>query len=336
MRKILTLLILVTVIQINYANPIPVPTIEISELYFDASGEWTLELVYYEMTLIPDSIKLFSTEDTVNLPPFTFPFNNNVEFLLITNDILPSDFNINRYGDTIKLVSYIYGDCFEDVLIFGNSVGAVINYPRPGQSISKFSQYFVKDNSPTIGSSNDTSGMCGTIKGIIYDKYSIPVSERQFYMDYIFETTDNGEYSTRVYAKPACFNRLLYEAGQHSTMDMAIIEISYVMEPDSVIERDINLLDTLASGLMNAIQDMPVKVYPNPVSTSEKIMIAIDLPVKTSDIRVELVSIEGKLIRTTKVSEMQIGIETPDKKGLYVLNVWLDNQIISSKPILVN
>ena len=47
-----------TIVQINNANPIPVPTIEISELYFDASGEWTLELGYYGVTLLPvDSIR---------------------------------------------------------------------------------------------------------------------------------------------------------------------------------------------------------------------------------------------------------------------------------------
>ena len=334
-----TIIILISIIiglEIN-ANPIALPTIEISELQFENSGEWILELGFYEVNqngLSIDSIFLYSTEDTVKLPSYTFSDSTGV--FVITNDSLSSDFNINRYGDTIKVVYYVEGYSVEDVLIFGNIEGAVINCPRLAQSICKYWMCYVKDNSPSIGFINDTLGMCGTVRGTIYDKFSVPVTNREFHMNYKFETSENGGYSTRVYSKPSAYNQLSYIAGQYSTESVAISEISFIMEPDSVIERDIYLLDTLANGLTEInMANVPVKIYPNPVSTSEKLMVEIDLPIKTSEIRVELVSLDGKLIKTMKVTEMLSKIELSEEKGLYILSIWLDNQLLSSNRIFV-
>jgi hypothetical protein len=337
MKKICTILFQILIGLKSIANPIVLPTIEISELFFDISNNWQLELAYYgddQNGLTIDSIFLYSTTDTVKLP--NHQFAGNLEVFVITKDSLNTDFQIKRLGDTITVVSHCMGHPFEDILIFGNCQGASINYPREGQSISKYWQYFVKDNSPSIGVTNDTTGMCGTINGIILDKYLNTVSQKEFLIDYQFETSENGAYSTRIYSKPTILNRLYYVTGQYRMQSVFITEISYDMEPDSVIERDIYLLDTLSDGLNDLTQyNIPVKIYPNPVSEKNKVTVEIDLPVKTSDIWIEIRSLDGKLIKKEKATNTKNLIDTPNLNGICLLNVLFDQQIILSNRILI-
>jgi hypothetical protein len=337
MKKIYTILIQMIIGLKLIANPIVLPTIEISELFFDNSNNWKLELGYYgddQNGLAIDSIFIYSTTDTVKLP--NYPFAGNTEVFVITKDSLKADFQIKRQGDTIKVVFYCMEQPFEDILIFGNCQGASINYPREGQSISKYWMYFVKDNSPSIGVSNDTTGMCGTIKGIIFDKYLAPVSKKKFRIEYQFETSENGVYSTRIYSKPTILNRLTHVAGQYTTKSVSITEISYSMEPDSGIEREIYLLDTLSTDLNDlTLNNIPVKIYPNPVSEKDKLTVEIDLPIKTSDIWIEIRSLDGKLIKKEKVTNTKSLIDTPNLNGICILNVLFDKQIIISNRILI-
>ena len=338
MKKIYVLFFLLTVGLTINANPIALPTIEISELYFDESDNWKLELGYYDVNqngFTIDSIFLYSTTDTIQIP--TYEFISTTGVFVITADSLNSEFHVKRFADTIKVLSYSMGQPFEDVLIFGNLPGATINYPRQGQSISKYWMYYTKDNSPTIGLSNDTIGTCGTVKGIIYDKYSEPVDAKTFRLDNYFETSDNGEYSARVYSKPSTFNRINYKTGQYSTQSVSITEISYIMEPDSVIEIDIYILDTLTTGI-NDINNSstPVSVYPNPISKSGELKVNIDLPIITSDIYIEIIDLNGKIIKKQKISQNSSSIIAPDKSGFYIFRTILDSEIISSNRIIVN
>ena len=338
MKKIYILFFLLTAGLTINANPIALPTIEISELYFDESGNWKLELGYYEVNqngFTIDSIFLYSSTDTIKLP--TYEFLGSTGVMVITADSLDSDFQINRLADTIKVISYTMEEPFEDMLIFGDLPGATINFPRQGQSISKYWMYYTKDNSPTIGLSNDTIGTCGTIKGIIYDKYSEPVDTRTFRLDNYFETSENGDYSARVYSKPSTFNRIDYKTGQYSTQSVSITEISYVMEPDSVIEIDIYLLDTLTTGINNInISNTLISVYPNPISKNGELKINIDLPIITSDIYIEIIDLNGKLINKKKINKNSSSIVAPDKSGFYIVRTLLDSEVISSNRIIVN
>ncbi len=338
MKKIYILFFLLTVGLIIKANPIALPTIEISELYFDESGNWKLELGYYEVNqsgFTIDSIFLYSSTDTIKLPIYEFLGSTGV--MVITADSLDSEFQINRFADTIRVISYTMEEPFEDMLIFGDLPGASVNFPRQGQSISKYWMYYLKDNSPTIGFSNDTIGMCGTVKGIIYDKYSLPVESKTFRLDNYFETSENGEFSARVYSKPSTFNRIDYKTGQYSTQSVSITEISYIMEPDSVIEMNIYLLDTLTTGINDInIANTSISVYPNPISKSGELKINIDLPIITSNIYVEIIDLNGKLINKKKISKNSSSIIAPDKSGLYVVRTLLDSEMISSNRIIVN
>lgn len=291
------------------------------------------EVNQYDISI--DSIFLYSSTDSVKLP--TYEFSESIGVFVITADSLDSEFIINRYADTITVVVYVFDEPFEDFLIFGNIAGASISYPRQGQSISKYWRDYNKDNSPTIGLINDTIGMCGTIKGIIYDKYLLPVESQTFMLDEWFKTFDNGEYSARVYSKPSSFNRIDYRTGHYNTHSVSISDISYIMEPDSVIEMNIYLLDTLITEINNLdVESSLISVYPNSISKRGELKINIDLPIITSDVYIEIIDINGKLINKNKIVTKLSSVEAPDKAGLYIVRTILDLEVVASNMIIVN
>ena len=337
MKKIWILFLLFTIgLSIN-ANPIALPTIEISELYFDESDNWKLELGYFYINpegYTFDSLFISSSEDTAKLADYLLI--GEMGQLVLTPDSLTTNFRINRLGDTIKVISYTHGMQFEDNLIFGNLSGSSINYPRPGQSISKYGRCYTKDNSPTIGLPNDTLGIYGTVKGVIYDLYSEPVKNREFRLDNYFETSENGEYSTRVYSKPSTWSYLDYKTLPYATTSVSITEISYTMEPDSVVEMDIYLLNTLANGIHEInMANTPISVYPNPIIKNGELKINIDLPIITSDIYIEISDLNGRIIKKKKINQNQSTITAPNISGFYIVRTMLDSEIISSNRILV-
>ena len=76
------------------------------------------------------------------------------------------------------------------------------------------------------------------------------------------------------------------------------------MEPDSVVEMDIYLLDTLTTGINDInIENIPISIYPNPISKNEELKINIDLPIITSDIWVEIIDLNGKMVKKKKINQ---------------------------------
>ncbi|MDD3892496.1 MAG: hypothetical protein PHE03_09375, partial [Bacteroidales bacterium] len=129
MKKICISILSLVIGMSIYANPVSLPTVEISELYFDSSDNWKLELAYYDLDQtgeVIDSVFLYSTSDTIKLP--FHEFIGDVEFWVITKESLENGFAIKRYADTIKVVSYVWGEAFEDVLVYGNDLETPINY----------------------------------------------------------------------------------------------------------------------------------------------------------------------------------------------------------------
>jgi len=341
MKKLYVILIsLMIVLNVN-SNPIAVPFVEFSELFFDSNGKWSLELRYdwfSETDTLIDQIVLMSSQDTVELN--NIKINDSSGVLVFNPDSLESNFTINDQGDRIELWFYIANDMWtegSDVLIFGNYEGAEIGYPKNGQSIAKINWYYVKDVSPTIGFLNDTSGMCGTLTGILYDKYINPVSNRTFEFDNEFITSEFGEYSARVFSKPTTLRMISYSTRPGVTISTAIESFDYTMEPDSIIYKDIYILGDLKPvSIRSTAFDDIIKIYPNPILHSSQIKIHIDLPVQSSNIQIEIIDLKGILIKKEKINQKESLVEVPNKTGLFIFNILLDNQIISSESILVN
>lgn len=346
MKKFCALLFSVIIGFYANANPIVVKPFGVSELYFDEQGKWKLEISYDFANLFGitiDSAYLSSSTHSVKLP--WYEFEEEVGVFVITADSIDTEFHIGRYADTITLATYTDEGQFMDWLIFGDIPDAHTDFPRDGQSIANVhiasglitQDIFSKDSSPTIGLPNDTLGMCGTLKGIIYDKDMNPVKNRTFALDFDFKTNTRGEYSVRVLSKPTTSSTIFYEVEQSFFHYAYTEKYAYTMEPDSTVELNIYLLDSLMSVPGNTgILYNPISVYPNPVPKNGKLIIDIDLPVNTSDIYVEIIDLKGAIIRKKKINQSESSITAPSISGVYIVRTMLDSKTISSHKIIVN
>jgi hypothetical protein len=344
MKKLLLVLLLSIPSLGLMANPIATPTVEISELFFHPTFGWQLELeyLYADQVSFPiDSIWICSSSGQSKI--MHFEIIGEQGFLLISVDSLYENVTILPEGDSITIVSFInigggWTEPYLSMLVFGNYQDAIISKPKAGHSIARdlINHDFSKDKSPTPGMVNDTSGMCGTLHGIVFDKQNQPVSERDFRFSYDFVTDQAGNFSTRLFSNNFIRDHIQYKTdASYFTAGMNIIDIT--LEPDTIINFNINLTDSLLAGIneQKNVQNFPVKIYPNPVNGSDLLKFEIDLPVKTSGIRVVLVNAEGKTIKTIPISETTGEMKMPDAAGWYALNIWLDNTLLSSNPIIV-
>ncbi|NOU46113.1 MAG: hypothetical protein HOO86_03520 [Bacteroidales bacterium] len=326
------------------ANPIATPIVEISELLFHPTTGWQLELeyLYAEQELYPiDSIWICSSSGQSKI--MHFDIIGEQGFLLISAESLFENISILPDGDSITVVSFIryegkWTEPYWSMLVFGNYQNAIISKPKDGHSIARNLNYyqFSKDKSPTPGSVNDSSGMCGTLHGVVFDNQNQPVSERDFHFIYDFATDQDGNYSTRLFSNNFSQNYIQYKVdASYFSAEMTMIDA--MLEPDTVINFNINLTDSLLAGLdeQKYVQQFPVKIYPNPINCSAILKFEIDLPVKTSGIRVTLVNAEGKIIETMKLSETSGEMKMPAAAGWYALNILMDNILLSSNPIIV-
>lgn len=322
------------------ANPIWIPVYFISELLFDEPDNWQLELFCdaEPNTLVEvDSVYLVSCSDTIKIPnEFLL---DSVGYCVITADLLGDQFYINPSGDSLSVLTYCDEMCFGEssCLIFGDKEGAEISIPVGYQSLALYSNFwcFVKDDSPNIGAENDTSGMCGTISGYVYDISLFPAKNRTFILDFPFDTDENGHFSLRVLSRPHIYNWIRYYTWQGHMKNSTIDSLGYVMEPDSVIYSDIFLTDTLLSEIKQPISEMsPVNIYPNPINGNQKLNVEIDLPVVSANFYVSIKSIDGKQNMEYKIDAKTNEIEMPRYKGVYIVSVMTGNQIVASKKIV--
>ena len=339
MKKIYQLIAILFFCLNISANPIPNPTVGFSELYFDDSAKWMLEL-QYSISHMPegftfDSVFIFSISDTVELPDYEFEGEYGV--FVLTQDSLDAIFHINPEGDTLRIISYFHGIGSENSLIFGSSAISHVACPQNGQSVSRYKNDWYRDNAPNIGEINDPEGICGTLSGIVFDMELNPVAQRKFSIDFPFETDEDGHFEARVLAKSTKFGRMDYYTVPDAIRSIIVEVVSYTLEPDSVIEQNIFLKEEMissvqSSGLVNQL----VRIYPNPVQSTNKLILEVDFPVKSADVIMEIYGLDGKLIKKTRIEEKKTYLDPPLESGFYIVNVSLNKKLVSSNKIMVN
>ena len=338
MKRIIPLLICLISGFNLFANPIIAPSIEFSELSFDNKGDWTIELAYYAMYPGAEISKvvLSSSTDSVVITDLIF---SEVEGVFVyRKNSFTTPFHINPMGDSLT-VKYYWFDfpAYPEILIFGNYKNAQVTSPKVGQSICGLWYTYVKDNTPTLGVLNDDTGIYGTLTGVVYDKYSMPVTNRRLSFGYPVITSGNGSYSTRVLAQRNSFDELFYSIAENiPTKYVKLDPVSYSMEPDSVIIRDIHLAGDLETGINEVPESNIFRLYPNPLNNTDQLHYEIDLPVKTAVCSLELLTVDGKLLLNKAIPESKGEIEMPPVNGLVVVNLRMDNKIIATSRIIVN
>ncbi len=167
MKKFAIVLLLVGWTVIGLANPIARQLF--SELYFDSTG-WKLEIMG-EWTDENDRIVIVSSTDSAITDTSVHLLG---EYPVITSTDMETTLYINPTGDHLMIgILSKYGFYLYDDFIYGEQ--SYIPAPLINQSLCLNHHGFYLDNSPTIGSINDTDGSIGQIKGTVTDPYHVPI-----------------------------------------------------------------------------------------------------------------------------------------------------------------
>jgi len=337
--KKLTLFTVITLwASFAISNPIVTPYIQINELYFE-DGEWTIEL-FYDAANQEDypivSILLSTISGETELMDFEISGETGL-IIVQNNGSLSTPLIINPEGDVVTVTWGIYfnGSIYFDAneMIFGGLPNASITKPRPGQSISRFAGFYSKDNSPTLGQVNDTTGAMGTLAGIIYDINLQPVPEQTFMLIYWFTTLTSGNFSTRVFSHNYTISSIFHKISQ-SSYEWLDTEINYIMEPDSVVNYNIYLLDNLTVGIAEPTGGNTgiFRFYPNPASCDLTIHYKVNLSGNIHDLTIEIKTISSLQVCTSPVSQSEGIINLPEQisPGVYLVNLLSGSKVLAS------
>jgi hypothetical protein len=161
----------------------------------------------------------------------------------------------------------------------------------------------------------------------------VPVINEGFKFHYPFTTSETGHYLARVPSRGLEYYYIRQNlASSHS---VSIDPISFLMEPDSVVGRDIYLTDTLWLNMSPATNNA-VSCYPNPVAKSDNINVEISLPFKSSNLRFEMYSSNGELLTEQGVNSKQFSVSAPKTAGAYLCVIKSNAVIFWKSKLIVN
>jgi hypothetical protein len=351
MKKLMFVVVLLFSLSTINANPIVPPSVAISELIFDAEGNWILELQGFEMnSWMPfDSIFIQSSTGKAKLKRFQFDGISNV--LMVRKDSLDKDINIRQQGDSLILLCYSYGHYFNDYappFVFGDKYSALVASPRSTQSIAgvpgfQFSFDYSIDKSPTMGYPNDTTGMCGTLTGQLYDVNNqlIPSNDYTFYGSDGWQLNYNqsGIYQVRVLSKTIKLNSLqVYHKPTKKWANVPIDPVRVEVQPDSQLTYNLHLQKDLLTALneVGELSDQLLSFFPNPVS-DRILRYSVVLPVRSSDSYLEVIGSNGQLVLKQSISDQQGLLHLPATlaAGAYFIRLQMNNRYYSPTKILV-
>jgi hypothetical protein len=344
MKKLLLYAAITLWASLAISNPIVTPYIQINELYFE-EGEWTIELVYdaanqEDYPIVSIQLSTISGETEM----MEFEISNGSGFIIVQNNgLLSAPLIVNPEGDVVTVSWGIYfnGSIYFDTneLVFGELPNTSISKPRPGQSISRFAGFYSKDNSPTLGQVNDTTGAMGTLAGRVYDINLQPVPDQTFLLPNWFITSASGDFSTRVFSHNYNISSILHKISQ-SSYEWLDTEIHYIMEPDSVVNYDIYLLDTLTVGIAEPTGGNAgiFRFYPNPVNCDLSIHYEINLSDNINDLMIEIKTISSLQVYTSPVSKTEGIITLPEQisPGVYLVNLLSGSKVLASGRLIIS
>jgi hypothetical protein len=343
MKKVFFTIWLNTFSFLGFSNPIIGSGICLNELAFDSVGNWKLEIFYFGFA---DAGKLDSfvyiSSSTSWSYLSNFELKSGYNYQIITNEDMMSSLNINPKGDSIYL---LFNNWNNSKMIFGDYPNSGIPCPKVGWSLARLNNLepwnnkYCFDTTPSFGFKNDTSGMMGTLKGFVFDKNKKHLTTGKFIdINTSFEINikPDGSYSTRAFSCNYLITQLRNDnfSSYHSTDT-----ISFFMHPDSVIYRDIYLLDTLVTSIRKPFNNSPeiLKIYPNPLDNNLILHYEIALPIISTRCYLELIGIDGSLVKKILIKSNKGSLELPTniKSGVYAVQLILNGKIYYSKKVTI-
>jgi len=354
MKRNLILGLFLLVIHFSNANPLVPPNcFVLSELSFDSEGKWEIELNFLDDSFYywgTGDIYISSNSGWTNLKSLNLNSIKEKMILRINNDSLQSNLSINPLGDCVS-IGYSSAYSLTPPLTFGNLVTATVRTPRFGESIAlygfdyhyDFDFDYSIDKSPSIGYENDSTGMCGTIRGKIYDPYNLLPANAWLAGNGIidFKPEVNGNYSARITSSKHSIDKLYYFQSRSEISTGYYVKISPVVvtttEPDTVVNIDLQIYDIVSSfKSIKSNQENIFKIAPNPIKESS-FNYEIAIPVKSSNSYIELFNMSGQMVERHYVTESKGKINLKQKltAGNYTVRLFVNNKNYSNSKIIV-
>ncbi len=309
MKKALIFIILISA-GLLFANPIVVGPY-ISEVYFDETG-WSVELYNVMMEDNLDSCKLACNEGEsyfnlgIPFPPDTV--------IVVTNNDLQTPLDINPEHDLITTF-------YDDMGISGCFYGTLEDYvlsPTVEQSLRKISFWndmtslyirFCKDNTPSMGTINDTTNYKGIFCGYVYDSQLNPVQNveidyqpRDFNIPSIY-TNENGYFEKEMYAMNfSCDIHLVALASMDSIVSIEPDSMNYY---EFVFENYVVGVDEPEVVISNL--EYHLSNYPNPFNPTTTISFNISRK-NAKNAKVEIYNSKGQKIDELSIPDGQSSI----------------------------
>ncbi len=331
--SILILLLFFGLQSVLLSNPIDTtPNLKFSELVFDNSNNWTIEITSrFGMSF--DSVVFISSGGCSKLN-VSYPANQYIA--IITSDSLVSPLLLNRTGDKIVINTYSSIQSVSkiiilrsDSIIYGDYPGASVRAPVSGFSIMRIFLGFSVTNNPidcltkfpTLGIVNDTLHLSGTLKGQIYDstnriisglKAIVGVSAYSFVLETPLTIDSTGAYSTQIFStifSPTKLFVMVY--GEYwDTVAIEPFDLENI-HPDTVVIQDIHLKDdrfviTSVNNELPPINDeLTIINYPNPFNLLTTFFIKIPQNLRKKAIDISIFNVTGQLVRSISIKESQ-------------------------------
>jgi hypothetical protein len=354
MKKTSMFILCLLVFSIYYdANPIAEPQAIISELYFDQNNNWSLEIGfayesrYYKKDFDSICVKTSNGFARIKLDNI----KDSTSLFVVNSDSLNKPLTIIREGDNITVISFLkqFHHTIKDSLTFGNEPNSSISILPTGYSISRINHnVFSRDKSPTIGLPNDTTGVCGTMQGYIYDKNNNIVKKGNFGFDNLNEIvfSENGKFSTRVFSRKINMKYLanFHQPGGYTSLIITPIELD--VAPDSTCEKNIYILSDYIVGVkektVNQNYELQITNYPNPFNSTTNFFVKIPVELRSKKGQINIYNSNGQKISSIEVSDKSnVRWHGTDShggtvaSGIYYYQLVLDNEPYKSGSMIL-
>lgn len=354
MKRNLTLGLLLLVVHFSNANPLPSPNnFVLSELYFNAEGKWEIELKFFDESFYfygTENIHIYSKSGYTSLKHINKDTNSDKLIIKITSDSLQSNLLIDPLGDSIFIINDFAAYPLISPLVYGNCVTSSVRAPKTGESIALYGfdyafdydfDYSI-DKSPTIGYENDSTGMCGTIKGKILDPYSLLPANVWLAGNGIidFKPEANGNYSARITSSKHNIEELYYFATRSEISRgyyVKILPVIITTEFDTVVNVDLHVYDIVSSiESIKKNQESIFKILPNPIK-DYSFNYEIAIPVKSANSYIEIINMNGQSVEQFSIYESsgRINLQKKLQNGTYTVRLCVNNKNYANSKIIV-
>ncbi len=312
----------------------------ISEIYFDESGDWILEIGIEDMYSfeLGDSIYLETNSGIALVTLF-----DTAMFTPITNENLSNELDINKDNDRVVLHTNFI-EYLSDTVLLGEAEGSYLHNIEYGQSVAR--QFvlphlsFYKTNVPSIGYFNTLEGALGFIYGYVYDHTGTPVSNLTFeiaegyWYAWYFSTDANGYYQAPIASRSYWNDALLIPGEYFGTYDLLPIDpVSFEINENDTL--NINFTQTLTSITEQPENNTLLSNYPNPASGFTYFIFDSE-NVDRRNIQLKILDLQGRevdaLLPDKSPFLWQSGHLPP---GTYIYQLYVENEVVGSNKLIL-